>query len=82
MGNWLRSCRTPRYGEPHMRTAGFEEQEFTPGAVLRVATPNSVWLLTTHRYQRLPRREQPRGATVAIDGRLDDGRWHELRRCW
>jgi hypothetical protein len=65
-----------------MRESEFEEQEFTPVAVLRVVTPNSVWLLTAHRYQRLPRREQVRGALVAIDGRLDDGLRHELHRCW
>ena len=59
-----------------------EARQFTPLSIVRVVTANSNWWLTADRYQRLPRSEQPRPAVASIDGRLNDAKWHEMRRCW
>jgi hypothetical protein len=58
------------------------QREFKPLGVVRVVTGSSNWLLTPDRYQRLPREERPRPPVGSIDGRLDDARWHGMRRCW
>jgi hypothetical protein len=50
--------------------------------VLRIETENSIWFVTSERYQRLPREERPRPAVRSIEQRLADGEWHRLRRCW
>lgn len=65
-----------------MRTGRFTEEEIHPLGVLRIETESSIWFVTAERYQRLPREEQPRPATRSVDGRLADGDWHGLRRCW
>ena len=65
-----------------MEAAWFEDEEFEPVGIVRVETERSVWLVTGDGYQRLPRQERPRPPVVSIDGRLADGTWHGLRRCW
>lgn len=65
-----------------MHTGRFTEEEIQPLGVLRIETESSIWFVTAERYQRLPREEQPRPATCSLDGRLADGDWHGLRRCW
>jgi hypothetical protein len=65
-----------------MDSGRFIEEEIHPGGVLRVETESSIWFVTAERYQRLPRQEQPRPPTRSVDGRLADGDWHGLRRCW
>lgn len=65
-----------------MGAGRFTEEEIHPLGVLRIETESSIWFVTAERYQRLPREEQPRPATRSIDGRLADGGWHGLRRCW
>jgi hypothetical protein len=65
-----------------MGTGRFAEEEIQPLGVLRIETESSIWFVTDERYQRLPRQEQPRPATRSVDGRLADGDWHGLQRCW
>jgi len=60
----------------------FEEEEFEPVGIVRVETERSIWLVAPERYQRLPLEERPRPPVVSIQGRLADGSWHGLRRCW
>jgi hypothetical protein len=65
-----------------MEVRPFVDEEIEPVGVLRVETENSIWFVTSERYQRLPREERPRRSQLSIARRLDDGRWHGLRRCW
>lgn len=65
-----------------MQAEWFEEEQFEPIGIVRVTTESSIWLVTPERYQRLPREERPRPPVVSIEGRLADGEWHGLRRCW
>ena len=60
----------------------FVDEEIEPIGMLRVETENSIWFVTSERYQRLPREERPRPAVRSIEGRLADREWHGLRRCW
>jgi hypothetical protein len=65
-----------------MEVRPFVDEEIEPVGVLRVETENSIWFVTSQRYQRLPREERPRPAVRSIERRLADGEWHRLRRCW
>ena len=65
-----------------MLEVGFEDEEFEPVGIVRVTTESSIWFVTANGYQRLPREERPRPPVTSIDGRLADGEWHRLRRCW
>ena len=65
-----------------MDFGSFEDEEFEPVGVVRVETESSIWFVTVARYQRLPREERPRPQRFSIEGRLADGEWHGLRRCW
>lgn len=58
------------------------DDEFEPIGMLRVTTASSIWFVTRDRYQRIPRKERPRPTQRSVEGRLVDGQWHELRRCW
>lgn len=58
------------------------EEEFEPVGVVRVHTESSIWLLTPGRCQRLPREERPGVTPASTYRRLDDAKWHEMRRCW
>ena len=60
----------------------FLDEEIEPVGMLRVETENSIWFVTSERYQRLPREERRRPAVRSIEHRLADGDWHGLRRCW
>lgn len=50
----------------------FVDEEIEPVGVLRVETENSIWFVTSERYQRLPRKERPRPAVRSIEHRLAD----------
>lgn len=65
-----------------MEARPFVDEEIEPVGLLRVETEKSIWLVTSERYQRLPRDERPRLPEVCIEGRLADAKWHGLRRCW
>jgi len=65
-----------------MDFGSFEDEKFEPVGVVRVETESSIWFVTAARYQRLPREERPRPQRFSIEGRLADGEWHGLRRCW
>ena len=62
--------------------AGFEDEEFEPVGTMRVTTESSIWFVMPNRYQRMPLEERPRAPVVSVEGRLADGEWHRLRRCW
>lgn len=65
-----------------MEVRPFVDEEIEPVGVLRVETENSIWFVTSERYQRLPLEERPRPAVRSIEHRLADAEWHRLRRCW
>jgi hypothetical protein len=66
----------------HVMVVAFEDEEFEPVGTMRVRTESSIWFVTTDRYQRMPLEERPRPPVVSVEGRLADGEWHSLRRCW
>lgn len=68
------------FGE--MEARAFVDEQIEPIGLLRVETENSIWFVTSERYQRLPREERPRPAVRSIERRLADGEWHGLRRSW
>lgn len=65
-----------------MEVRAFLDEEIEPVGVLRVETENSIWFVTSERYQRLSREERPRPAVRSIEHRLADAAWHRLHRCW
>ncbi|MGH2779831.1 MAG: hypothetical protein ACRDLA_00115 [Thermoleophilaceae bacterium] len=59
-------CRTLLRMFVGMEVRPFVDEEIEPIGVLRVETENSIWFVTSERYQRLPR-----GGTAAPSGPID-----------
>lgn len=75
--------RTPNHPLIHWMTQVPDQDEQIDGdPPSLIVTESSVWLVTADAYLRSPRAHQadrPTHHVNAIDGRLDDNRWHRHR---